>query len=310
MALRSVETIWAPAAVPTGPGDGLPAPGAYDLVDFPTALDELNIDPADPKTPLNFIARAITEVSSGIADHCNRIFQVEGVTELCSFDRGSGLTPGTVAPLPLRRFPLANLTTLLAAAETDSGDVLTFASPLPSAVAVGQPVAHRAIPLGATVAAILGTTQIQLSAPLSTDSTALATSVLAGDTVVFGMSVGRRLDTAYLQSLGPAVDFAIDQAVGRLFRLNPYTLQTIAWDSLDTTVSYYGGYATIPPAVQAAALRWITQRYFQRGRDPMLRTLEQPGLGTQTWWVGGPTNSGIPEEIVGALQPYVRLLQG
>jgi hypothetical protein len=49
---QRVTTVWTPAAVPSAPADNLPAPGPYDLVSFPTVLDELAIDPSDPNIPI------------------------------------------------------------------------------------------------------------------------------------------------------------------------------------------------------------------------------------------------------------------
>jgi hypothetical protein len=330
MALRREVAVVNPAATPSAPGDNLPAPGAYDLVDFPTALDELDINPADPNLPLAWLARAITDVSARVANYCNRVFPIEGLSELAIFDAGSGLTPGTVAPLPLSRWPIANFVSLTAAAEVDSGNVLTFTvASTPAAVFVGAPVSHRAIPPGTTVSAVgfvSPVLTVTLSAPLSQppNSAALATSVLAGDAVGFGLAVARLLDTSampYLpvtlsllnsgmlpmQSLGPYVDFLVDMARGRLIRLNPYDAAPIPWDTFPTWVSYSAGYAAIPDEIAGAALEWISWRYYERKRgDPALKSRDQPGgLGHQAWWVGGPPSSGgVPESIRHVLDFY------
>ncbi|HUC70386.1 MAG TPA: hypothetical protein VMS01_04260 [Stellaceae bacterium] len=321
MALRRVVAVTSPATAPDAPSDNLPAPGAYDLVDFPTVLGELGVNASDPNLPLAWMARAVTDVSLRIRDYCNRVFQVEGLSELLILDGGSGLTPGTVAPLTLSRWPVANAVSLLAAAEADSGAVLTFTST--AGVAAGMPASHRAIPPGTTVASLTPTT-VTLSAPLSTNPTAaLATKVLAGDAVVFGLSVARILATGqspYLpvslgllntgplpaQSLGPYVDYLVDSKIGRLIRLNPFDAAPCTWDTFPTWVNYSAGYPAIPDDIAGAALEWISWRYYERKRgDPALKTRTQPELGTETWWVGGPPSSGgVPESIRGVLDHY------
>jgi hypothetical protein len=50
----------------------------------------------------------------------------------------------------------------------------------------------------------------------------------------------------------------------------------------------------------------VTQRFTSRGRDPFIKTSEQPGLGTTTYWVGGANGSSgmFPQDIEGILDNY------
>ena len=100
-------------------------------------------------------------------------------------------------------------------------------------------------------------------------------------------------------------DFIVNPAFGQLVRLDPWSQYPTLWLPIKTTVIYAGGFNLIPDDVQEAALRWITQRYKERGRDPNLRAKEEPNLGRMEYWTGGPPMSGgVPEEIAELLWNY------
>ena len=101
-------------------------------------------------------------------------------------------------------------------------------------------------------------------------------------------------------------DFLLDKARGWLIRIGSGGA-TIPWYTATTTVTYQAGYPIIPADIQEAALRLITQRFRSRGRDPMVRSQSQPGLGDQTFWVGSAPGVKGPftEEVAGLLEKYV-----
>jgi hypothetical protein len=100
-------------------------------------------------------------------------------------------------------------------------------------------------------------------------------------------------------------DYVVDPGVGHLLRLDPFSAYPTIWLPIKTVVKYGGGYKTIPPDVQDAALRWVTMRWQSRGRDPNLKSIEQPMAGTQTFWVGAPPSAGgVPVEIAELLDKY------
>ncbi|HEV2097418.1 MAG TPA: hypothetical protein VGR45_00675 [Stellaceae bacterium] len=295
-----VLTVTAPAQAPLAP-DGQPSDDAnpYDLVDLPTVKDELELKGTDNSKD-RYLRRTITQVSLSIASHCNRVFPVEGLTELIYLDQDPYpyQTPGGVYELTLQRWPLANLLTPMVSAGANTGDdVLTFAAI--TGITEGQPVGHANAPAGTTVAALSPPTQIQLSQ-------ALTGPVLTGDFVTIGLAVAQTLSRGLLQSLGPKKDFDFIAPSGRLIRLNPFTGVAVTWEAEPVTIWYSAGYATIPPEVQGAALVWLTERYHSRGHDPSLMSEGEPGaIGFRRWWVGGPQSSGaVPEKIVGMLEPY------
>lgn len=100
-------------------------------------------------------------------------------------------------------------------------------------------------------------------------------------------------------------DYTLDAARGWLIRLG-LNGQPICWYTVPTTVTYQAGYSTFPADLQEAALRLVTARFHQRGRDPTLRSQSQPGLGDQTYWVGNVpgTNGPFPDDILAVLNTY------
>jgi hypothetical protein len=109
-------------------------------------------------------------------------------------------------------------------------------------------------------------------------------------------------------ALDPANDLALDQDAGLVYRITtPYLWQS----STSLVVTYTAGFAEIPYDVQQAVLDLCTMDNAGRGRDPMLRAQESPGLGRQEFWVGGmPGGATIPQDIAGVLDGYRRGLIG
>ena len=103
-----------------------------------------------------------------------------------------------------------------------------------------------------------------------------------------------------------AEEYLLDPTVGHLWRAGTY------WTNASgLSVAYSGGFAEIPPDVQQAVLDLCTAENSGRGRDPMLRATESPGLGRQEYWVGGiPGSSTLPPDIASRLDPYVRRVVG
>ena len=105
-----------------------------------------------------------------------------------------------------------------------------------------------------------------------------------------------------------AQDYALEPLAGHLWRTGPPQ----AWvNAAGQSVVYDAGFPVIPPDVQQAVLDLCTMENSARGRDPMLRATESPGLGRQEYWVGGvPGASLIPQDIASLLNPYRRGLIG
>lgn len=106
-------------------------------------------------------------------------------------------------------------------------------------------------------------------------------------------------------TLTAGTDYVLDGAAGQLLRLNQYTAYPTSWAPLKTVVVYRSGYSPIPLDVVDAVLRWLTMRFNSRGTEANLKTIEQPGLGTKTYWVGDPRMAGgVPADIAELLDKY------
>lgn len=101
-------------------------------------------------------------------------------------------------------------------------------------------------------------------------------------------------------------DFRLDADAGQLVRLNTASGYPVRWEPIMTTVVYTAGYDPIPPDLQDVTLRLLTARFYQRGRDPTLRSQDQPGIGSRTYWVGGvPGVKGpYPEDVLALIDQY------
>lgn len=299
MSIQIITTVTAPAQPPSpNPNDA----GAYDLTDLATLHDELNIAATDTSND-PFLARAITQASTAIATYCNRVFPVEGLSDLCYIqqDPYPYQTPGGVAPLQLSRFPVTNVLTLPLSATVEGGSsVLPFGSStsFPAWVVEGVPVSGLNVPPGVTVK---GTSDgnLTISADLSAETT-------QGTLITIGLSAAQTITEGTLEAMVLDQDYTLDPNTGQLIRLDPFTGVGTIWEALPVTVSYFAGYGTIPADIEDACLRLVTWRFYARGRDPSLREQEQPGsLGRRVFWIGGPPKSGgLPEEVTGLIDRY------
>lgn len=289
----------------------------YDLIDLETVKDELNITTEDHDA---WLERAITQVSSGMSRYCNRSaavtdeasFPIERVSDLFYPDRDAYpyQVPGGVQPLQLSHWPIAGLIYAKNATAAASGDtVLTLADA--SKIAAGQPVGAayssppsvppaagpEVIQPGTTVEGVDGN-NITLTLPLTG-------ALPSGIPITFGMSVVQTDPPGNDKLLAERIDFVVDAPRGQLIRLDQFTQYPTIWPALKVVVTYSGGFAAIPDDVQTAALRWIAWRWAERDRDPTVRSIEQPELGVQTFWVGGPPSTGgVPTEILALLDRY------
>ena len=126
--------------------------------------------------------------------------------------------------------------------------------------------------------------------------------LVLGQAPVDPASLAVTLDGAVMAGDG----YLLDPVVGHVWRSGA------AWTNTGgLTVAYTAGWLDIPPDVQQAVLDLCTAENSGRGRDPLLRATESPGLGRQEYWVGGmPGNALIPQDIASLLNPYRRGMVG
>ncbi len=277
---------------------------SYDLTDLATAKDELNIASSDTTNDV-WLARAITQVSAAAASYCNRVFTVETVKETFYLHHHQAerhhamhAPRGRTEPLQLSRYPvLSPPVTLRTGADTPSGMVLPFAST--AGVAIGQPVAHDNVPDDTVVTGFVSNTSVTLS-------NAIIADIPAGDPVTFGILVRVSEPGGASFGLSYGGDFVVEADAGQLIRLDRATGSPRPWAGLITTVLCQAGYAAIPDDLVDAVLRVVTGRFAAKGRDPLLKSQEQPGIGTQNYWIGSVpgVRGAFTEEIAGMLDQY------
>ena len=115
------------------------------------------------------------------------------------------------------------------------------------------------------------------------------------------LSVVERYET----TLTLGTDFELDARKGTLTRLDAWRPRR--WHER-VTVQYSAGFAIIPSAISGAVIRMCCQRYFARGRDPMLRAETVQGVGSLQYWVNssatGGVNGNMSPDVESMLEPY------
>jgi len=108
-------------------------------------------------------------------------------------------------------------------------------------------------------------------------------------------------------ALVDAAAYEADADRGYLYRLDG---AAYAWTGLLITVDYTAGYDPVPEDLQAAALEWLSARWYSVGEGPALRSETIPDLITQVYNGGSGsdanTASAMPAAVRGMLWPFVR----
>jgi hypothetical protein len=277
------------------------AAASQNLTDLATVKAELQlVDTAQDA----FLTLAIPQVSAAISNYCNRTFLLETVQDQFMVDGGPyAWRYPAIAPLQSSRYPIQGTVTTVPTTGSVAigGTSIAFATASLAGVSVGAPVVGSGIPMGAYVASLVGSpaTGVMVSQA--------ATAVIpVGSSISFGPAVWETDPSGTATQLAAGTDYTVNAKTGQLFRQNGGAWSQRNWSSPLVTAFYQGGYTTIPSDVVTAALRTITQRFFARGRDPYLKSRDQQGMGSQTFWVGGlPGVSGsIPQEIADMLDNY------
>jgi len=97
-------------------------------------------------------------------------------------------------------------------------------------------------------------------------------------------------------------EYEYDAPSGLLYRLNSSAERT-NWSGEKIAVTYVGGYETIPADLTEACTQMVKQKYYARGRDPMLRSLNIDGVSREEYWVGA-VDDGVPADVDLLLEAY------
>lgn len=288
-------------------------PATNWLTSLADVKDELDVTKDDQDKRLS---RYISQESANIARHCNRIFGLavwqdefrpqHGV-------RGEGVR-AALNPLTLARWPLTAKVAFVTGNtySTNVVDTLSTTAGLYS----GQLIFGAGITTGTTILSVnTAGSRLLLSQPAT--ATAIGVALNTGISVV--ETVAGKSTT-----LVAGTDFQIDQGtllpgdegVGALYRLNEQG-NPRTWPAAQIVVVYQSGYAlpkspvrnqiiALPDDLSGACIEIVVGRYRAKGRDPLLRSTNQPELGLTEYWVGAsPGQTGpYPNEIMAVIDRY------
>lgn len=260
---------------------------SYDLVDLETVKDELGIAQDDTSRDVT-LQREIVQVSALVQSYCGRIFVVEDIVDTFVREGWGGYRNG---PLSLSRFPIANFRISPTTADTSSGLVLPIEDT--SSAFDNTVISGLNIPAGTRVA------EHQLTTV--TLDHAISGAIPSGTMIAFGLVVTENPGLPGQSILQPVADYRIDPKAGLLHRMSCGC--PCSWTGQSYSVRYSPGFVDVPGDITAAALRWITLRDQSRGDDPMLKSLEVPGVLSETKWVDSSA-PGVPAEIQDMLTTY------
>lgn len=111
-------------------------------------------------------------------------------------------------------------------------------------------------------------------------------------------------------------EFRLDAEAGILYRLDSSGYPSF-WSWCGTVVVVFvAGYAMpsetardLPPALEAAAIELVNSYWQSRGRDPLVRAEDVPGLASVTYWVGAVGEEGqLPPGVTAKISPFRRAL--
>ena len=292
MAVEIISTVLV-AATATPPA------GPYDLTTLADVKLELDIAAADTSKDA-WISAATTRLSAVAANYCNRVFAVEALQDLIYIqqDPYPWQVPGGVYPLQLSRWPMVNAAVVPFTGNTHGTttvDGIASTAGLTEGLLVFA--SDGSVPAGTVISAV-ASNAITLSNAATSSETALAFTT--------GVQVVQELSVGVTQTLVYGQDYTIDAARGWLIRLNEWTGVSEKWEAEPVTVQYQAGYASVPPDLEEAMLRYITGRIAARGRDPYQVEETQGAAGSQRWWVGTlPGQEGVfPPECLSVFEKY------
>ena len=108
-------------------------------------------------------------------------------------------------------------------------------------------------------------------------------------------------------ALTAEVDYTEDDEIGQLTRLDCRGYPQL-WPKREIIVQYQAGFDPLPVDLADACIAMVTQRWFARGRDPMMRSEKIPGVAEYQYWVqaGTAASSGanFPPAVLSVLNGY------
>ena len=282
----------------------------YDLTDLASVHLELSIPDGTTKDD-GWLRKAISQVSKSVANDCNRVFQVEALQDIfyLQYRNVGAKVRGKGEILQLDRWPLvsvtsvvgiyASLTSTTLVQGTDYAVNAELGQLIRLNADTGQPVQWRESEVVVNYVAGYGDATTQVANVPANPGPYVVTVTNAG---TFSIDQGVKYSVsgialAEVTGTPSAGQYAVDPTTGK------YTFAA-ADTGLGVVIAY--AYNEIPTDIVDATLRVITGRFTARGRDPMVMTQTQQGLGERRYWVGtAPGQVGpFAPEIAGLLDNY------
>lgn len=114
----------------------------------------------------------------------------------------------------------------------------------------------------------------------------------------------------------PSSEYRLDGDRGLLYRLDSSGYPS-AWTwTKALVVVYVAGYLlpgetgrNLPPALESAAIDLVASYWLARGRDPLIKAEDVPGLGRIDYWVGAVGRAGdLPPGVMAKIAPFRRVM--
>ena len=263
----------------------------------------------------------IAEVSQVICDWCNRAdFAAAQYTRVLS---GNNAPSFAVPDVPIQGVALAGNTTSGSTAVTG---LPTTGSPSWSNLFVNQSVTGPGIPDGTYIAALPSSGNVTLSATATATATGATLNfgvALYVDNNAFGGAVSGAFDVTTLQQEG--LDYYLDYdngpggpcTSGLIYRNGFYWFKPDVWigglvtpqsgpQIKNIKIVYLGGYWTIPPSIEAAALQMLARIRLTRKWGQAPTSLSQGDMSVALPGPSGKLALGlITPEIAELLNIYV-----
>jgi hypothetical protein len=109
-------------------------------------------------------------------------------------------------------------------------------------------------------------------------------------------------------------DFMVDTEIGHLVRLNQSGLP-MTWPAQKFVVAYTAGWvvpgqadsstpATLPPDITDACNRLVIGRWYERRRDPYLKSVQVEGVDRVDYWIPNGDTGNFPPDVTDLLDNY------
>lgn len=107
-------------------------------------------------------------------------------------------------------------------------------------------------------------------------------------------------------TLTQGVDFEVRAAEGFLDRL--FMDEPSHWARDKIVVNYDAGWAIVPDDLKRAAEDLMMIYWSEGSKDPLLRSVNVPGVLERQYWIGARTDPAIPQSVIDKLGPYINPL--